>query len=125
MKNKLIVILNDNDMSIAQPVGAMSAYLAKLLSQEDFIEALVRNYAKRIIRYLPNSMKKILQKAEGHGRSFFTGGTLFEELGFYHMGPIDGHNLNHLLPILKNVKSHNDGPLDYACNQEGQGIFPC
>ena len=109
MKNKLIVILNDNDMSIAQPVGAMSAYLAKLISG-GFYRGF-RNYAKRIIRHLPNSMKKILQKVEGHGRSFFTGGTLFEELGFYYVGPIDGHNFNHLLPILKNVKSHNDGPI--------------
>ena len=123
MKNNLIVILNDNDMSIAQPVGAMSAYLAKLISG-GFYRGF-RNYAKRIIRHLPNSMKKILQKVEGHGRSFFTGGTLFEELGFYYVGPIDGHNFNHLLPILKNIKSHNDGPiLVHVVTKKGKGYSP-
>ena len=123
MKNKLIVILNDNDMSIAQPVGAMSAYLAKLISG-GFYRGF-RNYAKRIIRHLPDAMKKILQKVEGHGRSFFTGGTLFEELGFYYVGPIDGHNFNHLLPILKNVKSHNDGPiLVHVVTKKGKGYSP-
>ncbi len=123
MKNKLIVILNDNDMSIAQPVGAMSAYLAKLISG-GFYRGF-RNYAKKIIRHLPNTMKKILQKVEGHGRSFFTGGTLFEELGFYYVGPIDGHNFNHLLPILKNVKSHNDGPiLVHVVTKKGKGYSP-
>ena len=123
MKNKLIVILNDNDMSIAQPVGAMSAYLAKLISG-GFYRGF-RNYAKRIIRHLPDTMKKILQKVEGHGRSFFTGGTLFEELGFYYVGPIDGHNFNHLLPILKNVKSHNDGPiLVHVVTKKGKGYSP-
>ena len=103
MKNKLIVILNDNDMSIARPVGAMSAYLAKLISSGTY--SGFRNYAKKIIKYLPSRIKRILVKMEGHGRSFFTGGTLFEELGFYYVGPIDGHNFNHLIPILRNVKS--------------------
>ena len=123
MKNKLIVILNDNDMSIAPPVGAMSAYLAKLISGGTYRG--FRNYAKKIINYLPKGIKRILQKVEGHGRSFFTGGTLFEELGFYYVGPIDGHNFNHLLPILRNVKSHHDGPiLIHIVTKKGKGYSP-
>ncbi|MDG2187829.1 MAG: 1-deoxy-D-xylulose-5-phosphate synthase [Hyphomicrobiales bacterium] len=123
MKNKLIVILNDNDMSIAPPVGAMSAYLAKLISGGTYRG--FRNYAKKIIKYLPKGIKRILQKVEGHGRSFFTGGTLFEELGFYYVGPIDGHNFNHLLPILRNVKSHHDGPiLIHIVTKKGKGYSP-
>jgi 1-deoxy-D-xylulose-5-phosphate synthase len=123
MKNKLIVILNDNDMSIARPVGAMSAYLAKLISGGAY--SGFRNYAKKIIKYLPTRIKRILVKMEGHGRSFFTGGTLFEELGFYYVGPIDGHNFNHLIPILRNVKSHYDGPiLIHVVTKKGKGYSP-
>jgi 1-deoxy-D-xylulose-5-phosphate synthase len=123
MKNKLIVILNDNDMSIARPVGAMSAYLAKLISGGTY--SGFRNYAKKIIKYLPSRIKKILVKMEGHGRSFFTGGTLFEELGFYYVGPIDGHNFNHLIPILRNVKSNHDGPiLIHIVTKKGKGYSP-
>ena len=123
MKNKLIVILNDNDMSIARPVGAMSAYLAKLISGGTY--SGFRNYAKKIIKYLPSRIKRILVKMEGHGRSFFTGGTLFEELGFYYVGPIDGHNFNHLIPILRNVKSNHDGPiLIHIVTKKGKGYSP-
>ena len=123
MKNKLIVILNDNDMSIARPVGAMSAYLAKLISSGTY--SGFRNYAKKIIKYLPSRIKRILVKMEGHGRSFFTGGTLFEELGFYYVGPIDGHNFNHLIPILRNVKSNHDGPiLIHIVTKKGKGYSP-
>ena len=123
MKNKLIVILNDNDMSIDRPVGAMSAYLAKLISSGTY--SGFRNYAKKIIKYLPSRIKRILVKMEGHGRSFFTGGTLFEELGFYYVGPIDGHNFNHLIPILRNVKSNHDGPiLIHIVTKKGKGYSP-
>ncbi len=123
MKNKLIVIPNDNDMSIARPVGAMSAYLAKLISSGTY--SGFRNYAKKIIKYLPSRIKRILVKMEGHGRSFFTGGTLFEELGFYYVGPIDGHNFNHLIPILRNVKSNHDGPiLIHIVTKKGKGYSP-
>ena len=94
MKNKLIVILNDNDMSIAPPVGAMSAYLAKLISGG--IYRGFRNFVKKIMRYLPPPVRRGLVRFEEYGRGFFTGGTLFEEMGFYYVGPIDGHNFNHL-----------------------------
>ena len=123
MKNKLIVILNDNDMSIAPPVGAMSAYLAKLISGG--IYRGFRNFVKKIMRYLPPPVRRGLVRFEEYGRGFFTGGTLFEEMGFYYVGPIDGHNFNHLLPILKNVKSNNDGPtLIHIVTKKGKGYAP-
>ena len=123
MKNKLIVILNDNDMSIAPPVGAMSAYLAKLISGG--IYHGFRNFVKKIMRYLPPPVRRGLVRFEEYGRGFFTGGTLFEEMGFYYVGPIDGHNFNHLLPILKNVKSNNDGPtLIHVVTKKGKGYAP-
>ena len=123
MKNKLIVILNDNDMSIAPPVGAMSAYLAKLISGG--IYRGFRNFVKKIMRYLPPPVRRGLVRFEEYGRGFFTGGTLFEEMGFYYVGPIDGHNFNHLLPILKNVKSNNDGPtLIHVVTKKGKGYAP-
>ena len=123
MKNKLIVILNDNDMSIAPPVGAMSAYLAKLISG-GFYRGF-RNFVKKIMRYLPPPVRRGLVRFEEYGRGFFTGGTLFEEMGFYYVGPIDGHNFNHLLPILKNVKSNNDGPtLIHVVTKKGKGYAP-
>ena len=123
MKNKLIVILNDNDMSIAPPVGAMSAYLAKLISGG--IYRGFRNFIKKIMRYLPPPVRRGLIRFEEYGRGFFTGGTLFEEMGFYYVGPIDGHNFNHLLPILKNVKSNNDGPtLIHVVTKKGKGYAP-
>ncbi len=123
MKNKLIVILNDNDMSIAPPVGAMSAYLAKLISGG--VYRGFRNFVKKIMRYLPPPVRRSLVRFEEYGRGFFTGGTLFEEMGFYYVGPIDGHNLNHLLPILRNVKSNNDGPtLIHVVTKKGKGYAP-
>ncbi|MEC7928612.1 MAG: 1-deoxy-D-xylulose-5-phosphate synthase [Pseudomonadota bacterium] len=123
MKNKLIVILNDNDMSIAPPVGAMSAYLAKLISGG--IYRGFRNFVKKIMRYLPPPVRRGLVRFEEYGRGFFTGGTLFEEMGFYYVGPIDGHNFNHFLPILKNVKSNNDGPtLIHVVTKKGKGYAP-
>ena len=123
MKNKLIVILNDNDMSIAPPVGAMSAYLAKLISGG--IYRGFRNFVKKTMRYLPPPVRRGLVRFEEYGRGFFTGGTLFEEMGFYYVGPIDGHNFNHLLPILKNVKSNNDGPtLIHVVTKKGKGYAP-
>ena len=123
MKNKLIVILNDNDMSIAPPVGAMSAYLAKLISGG--VYRGFRNFVKKIMRYLPPPVRRGLVRFEEYGRGFFTGGTLFEEMGFYYVGPIDGHNLNHLLPILRNVKSNNDGPtLIHVVTKKGKGYAP-
>ncbi len=123
MKNKLIVILNDNDMSIAPPVGAMSAYLAKLISGG--VYRGFRSFVKKIMRYLPPPVRRGLVRFEEYGRGFFTGGTLFEEMGFYYVGPIDGHNFNHLLPILKNVKSNNDGPtLIHVVTKKGKGYAP-
>jgi 1-deoxy-D-xylulose-5-phosphate synthase len=101
MNNRLIVILNDNDMSIAPPVGAMSAYLAKLISGGAYTG--IRRYVKKIISHLPKRIRQSISKVEEYSRGFFTGGTLFEELGFYYVGPIDGHNFKHLLPILRNV----------------------
>src|SRR5277367_3051292 len=102
LQSRLIVILNDNDMSIAPPVGAMSAYLARLASSRTYLT--LRGVAKQIGRRLPRFLYEKAKQGEEYGRGLFTGGTLFEELGFYYVGPIDGHNLEHLLPILKNVR---------------------
>ena len=110
MKYPLIVILNDNDMSIAPPVGAMSAYLSKLISSGPYRG--LRNVASQLAKKFPKKIANTAKKAEEYARGFFTGGTLFEELGFYYIGPIDGHNLNHLLPILKNARDHSKkGPV--------------
>ena len=103
--SRLIVILNDNDMSIAPPVGALSAYLARLASSRTWL--ILRDHAKQLAKHLPGFMYKGAQAGRGiRPRHRLGGGTLFEELGFYYVGPIDGHNLDHLLPILKNVKRH-------------------
>ena len=123
MNNRLIVILNDNDMSIAPPVGAMSAYLAKLISGGAYTG--IRRYVKKLISHLPKRIRQSISKAEEYSRGFFTGGTLFEELGFYYVGPIDGHNFKHLLPILKNVKNSKEGPiLLHIVTQKGKGYEP-
>ena len=98
MHNKLIVILNDNDMSIAPPVGALSAYLSRLISSKPYRS--LRDIGLHMSEKFPRPMKKAAQRAEEYARGMVTGGTLFEELGFYYVGPIDGHNLDHLLPIL-------------------------
>ncbi|WP_346910409.1 1-deoxy-D-xylulose-5-phosphate synthase [uncultured Roseibium sp.] len=121
--SRLIVILNDNDMSIAPPVGAMSAYLAKLVSGPTYQS--LRDAAKHIAKNLPKPLQEKAARAEEYARGFWTGGTLFEELGFYYVGPVDGHNLEHLLPILKNVRDTHHGPvLIHAVTQKGKGYPP-
>lgn len=105
MKSKLIVILNDNDMSIAPPVGAMSAYLSRLLSSRPYVN--LRQMAAQVAKRLPAPMERAARLAEEYARGLLTGGTLFEELGFYYVGPIDGHNLDHLLPVLRHLRDSN------------------
>ena len=120
---RLIVILNDNDMSIAPPVGAMSAYLARLVSGRTYLT--LRETAKQLTARLPKTWDRAITRAVEHARTYFTGGTLFEEMGFYYVGPIDGHNLDHLLPILKNVKATKDGPiLVHVVTEKGKGYEP-
>jgi len=124
LNSRLIVILNDNDMSIAPPVGAMSAYLARLLSSRSYMG--LRDVAKGIFRHTPTRLERTVQRAEEYMRGLATGGTLFEELGFYYVGPIDGHNLDHLLPTLKNVRdaSHTGPVLLHVVTQKGKGYPP-
>ncbi|HZU89275.1 MAG TPA: 1-deoxy-D-xylulose-5-phosphate synthase [Stellaceae bacterium] len=124
MDSRLIVILNDNDMSIAPAVGAMSAYLSRLLSSKSFLS--LRNIAKEVVRHFPKPLEDAARRAEELARGFVTGGTLFEELGFYYVGPIDGHNLDHLLPVLKNVRdSREPGPVLVHCvTHKGHGYPP-
>jgi 1-deoxy-D-xylulose-5-phosphate synthase len=123
MNSRLIVILNDNDMSIAPPVGAMSAYLARLASGRTYRK--LRESAKQLARSLPKFFYDKARKTEEFSRSFWTGGTLFEELGFYYVGPIDGHNLDHLLPVLRNVRDSETGPiLVHVVTQKGKGYAP-
>ena len=120
---KFIVILNDNDMSIAPPVGAMSAYLARASSGKVYQN--VRRISKQVLKRLPAPLFEKLARAEEYGRGMVTGGTLFEELGFYYVGPIDGHNLDHLVPILENVRDMQDGPvLVHVVTQKGKGYAP-
>jgi 1-deoxy-D-xylulose-5-phosphate synthase len=115
---QLIVILNDNDMSIAPPVGGMSAYLAGLVSGGAYQR--VRKLGKDIAEHLPRPLKVMARKAEEYARGMATGGTFFEELGFYYVGPIDGHNLDHLVPVLKNVSQIKDRPvLVHVVTQKG------
>lgn len=123
MDARLIVILNDNDMSIAPPTGAMSAYLARLVSGPTYRG--LRDAAKQVSQILPEFFKDKARKTEEFARGFWTGGTLFEELGFYYVGPIDGHNLDHLLPVLKNVRDAESGPiLIHVVTQKGKGYAP-
>ena len=123
MGSRLIVILNDNDMSIAPPTGAMSAYLARLVTSHTYRS--IRDVAKQLARHLPKFLYEKVERTEEYGRGFFTGGTLFEELGFYYVGPIDGHNLDHLLPILKNVRDMHGGPvLVHVVTRKGKGYPP-
>ncbi|MGU3574679.1 1-deoxy-D-xylulose-5-phosphate synthase [Brucellaceae bacterium C25G] len=120
---RLIVILNDNDMSIAPPTGAMSAYLARLVSGRTYRS--LRENAKQLAKKLPKFLQDKARKSEEYARAFWTGGSLFEELGFYYVGPIDGHNLEHLLPVLKNVRDMQDGPvLIHVVTQKGKGYAP-
>jgi 1-deoxy-D-xylulose-5-phosphate synthase len=123
MHSRLIVILNDNDMSIAPPTGAMSSYLARLVSGGTYRG--LRETAKQLARKLPKFLYEKAARAEEFARGFWTGGTLFEELGFYYVGPIDGHNLDHLLPILRNVRDTGNGPiLVHVVTQKGKGYAP-
>ena len=120
---RLIVILNDNDMSIAPPVGAMSAYLARLGSGRTYLK--LRDVGKQLTRHLPKPLDRAITRAVEHARGYVTGGTLFEELGFYYVGPIDGHNLDHLLPVLRNVRDAEIGPiLVHVVTQKGKGYAP-
>jgi 1-deoxy-D-xylulose-5-phosphate synthase len=120
---QLIVVLNDNDMSIAPPVGGMSAYLARLVSGG--LYQSVRKLGKAVAEILPRPMREAARKAEEYARGMATGGTLFEEMGFYYVGPIDGHNLDHLVPILKNVREIDDKPvLVHVVTQKGKGYGP-
>jgi 1-deoxy-D-xylulose-5-phosphate synthase len=120
---KLIVILNDNDMSIAPPVGGMSAYLAGLVSGGAYRS--VRRLGRDIAEHLPRPLRVMAKKAEEYARGMATGGTFFEELGFYYVGPIDGHNLDHLVPVLKNVQGITERPvLVHVVTQKGHGYKP-
>ncbi|MCA3644334.1 MAG: 1-deoxy-D-xylulose-5-phosphate synthase [Methylobacterium sp.] len=123
LHSRLIVILNDNDMSIAPPVGAMSAYLARLVSGRAYRS--LRETAKQLAKRLPKFFYDKARKTEEFSRGFWTGGTMFEELGFYYVGPIDGHNLDHLLPVLTNVRDQDIGPvLIHVVTQKGKGYAP-
>ncbi|NDW05842.1 1-deoxy-D-xylulose-5-phosphate synthase [Jiella pacifica] len=120
---RLIVILNDNDMSIAPPTGAMSSYLARLVSGKTYRS--LRDRAKSFSKHLPAPFREGARRTEEYTRAFFTGGTLFEELGFYYVGPIDGHDLDHLLPVLKNVRDSESGPiLVHVVTKKGKGYAP-
>ncbi len=121
--NRLVVILNDNDMSIAPPVGGLSAYLARLVSSRPFLR--VRELAKRVSRRLPEPLHRAAKKTDEFARGMAMGGTLFEELGFYYVGPVDGHNLEQLIPILENVRDAAEGPcLIHVVTQKGKGYAP-
>jgi len=124
MKLPLIVILNDNDMSIAPPVGAMSAYLSKLISSSSYRS--LREVASQVAKRLPRPLANTAKKAEEYARGIVTGGTLFEELGFYYIGPIDGHNLEHLIPVLNNIRDKQEqGPvLVHVVTHKGHGYTP-
>jgi len=124
MDSRMIVILNDNDMSIAPPVGAMSAYLSRLISSKSYRS--LRNFAREITKKLPQRMEDMARRAEEYARGMVTGGTLFEELGFFYVGPVDGHNLDHLLPVLKNLRDDElPGPvLLHVVTQKGYGYEP-
>ena len=121
--NRLVVILNDNDMSIAPPVGGLSAYLARLASSKEFLG--LRDLAKRVAKRLPRPLATSLKKTDEFARGMAMGGTLFEELGFYYVGPVDGHNLDQLIPVLENVRDADKGPiLVHVVTQKGKGYAP-
>jgi 1-deoxy-D-xylulose-5-phosphate synthase len=123
-QTRLVVILNDNDMSIAPPVGAMSSYLSRLISSRSFLS--LRELAHKMVKRFPRPIERTAKRAEEYARGILTGGTLFEELGFYYVGPIDGHNIDHLLPILRNVRDADEtGPiLVHVITQKGKGYEP-
>ena len=123
MNSRLIVILNDNDMSIAPPVGALSGYLARLVSGRTYRS--VHHTVKRVAKLLPPFLEQRAVAIEEYARGLVTGGTLFDELGFFYVGPIDGHNIDHLLPVLKNVRDAKDGPfLVHVVTKKGKGYEP-
>jgi 1-deoxy-D-xylulose-5-phosphate synthase len=123
MDSRLIVILNDNDMSIAPPVGALSGYLARLISGRTYTS--LREIGMQLAHKMPKGLEKKALRVEEYARGFLTGGTMFEELGFYYVGPIDGHNLDHLIPVLKNVRDAKKGPiLVHVVTQKGKGYEP-
>jgi 1-deoxy-D-xylulose-5-phosphate synthase len=121
--SRMIVILNDNDMSIAPPSGALSAYLARLATGKTYAD--LRGLAKKLTSYLGKRTDRTIKRAVEHARGFVTGGTMFEELGFYHIGPIDGHDFNHLVPVLRNVRDNAKGPvLIHVVTKKGKGYAP-
>src|SRR5690606_22667426 len=123
MDSRLIVILNDNNMSIAPPVGALSAHLARLISSNAYRQ--VRGRLKQFADKMPPSWQRKAARAEEFTRNFWTGGTLFEELGFYYVGPVDGHNFDHLLPVLRNIRDAEEGPiLVHVVTKKGKGYVP-
>jgi 1-deoxy-D-xylulose-5-phosphate synthase len=124
LKSRLIIILNDNDMSIAPPVGAMSAYLSRLLSSKPYLT--LRQAMKQIASHFPKTLEEAARKAEEYTRGMVTGGTLFEELGIYYVGPIDGHRIEHLVPVLKNVRAAEAGGpiMIHVVTQKGKGYAP-
>ena len=123
LHSRMIVVLNDNDMSIAPPTGAMSAYLARLVTGRTY--QTMREAGKQLAALLPRTLYEKARRTEEFARGFFTGGTLFEELGFYYVGPIDGHNLDHLLPVLRNVRDKHKGPvLLHVVTKKGKGYPP-
>lgn len=118
--NRLVAILNDNDMSIAPPVGGLSGYLARLISSREFLG--LRDIAKKVAKRLPKRLQTTAKKADEYTRGMVTGGTLFEELGFYYVGPIDGHDMDHLIPVLENVRDAAEGPcLIHVVTRKGKG----
>jgi 1-deoxy-D-xylulose-5-phosphate synthase len=123
-RGRMLVILNDNDMSIAPPVGAMSAYLSRLMSSRSFLN--LRDLAARMAKHFPRGLERTARRAEEYARGILTGGTLFEEMGFYYVGPIDGHNLDHLLPVLRNLREAEEaGPiLLHVITKKGHGYAP-
>ncbi|MBI1274804.1 1-deoxy-D-xylulose-5-phosphate synthase [bacterium] len=122
--SRLIVILNDNDMSIAPPTGAMSAYLARLVSSKPYLH--LRDIGKHLVSKMPQPLARLARKAEHYARGMAMGGTMFEEMGFYYVGPVDGHNLDHLLPVLKNIRDQKEsGPvLVHVVTRKGHGYAP-
>lgn len=124
MRSRLIVVLNDNDMSIAPPVGAMSAYLSRLISSRPFLS--LREMMAKLARRFPAPLERAARRADEYARGLLTGGTLFEELGFYYVGPVDGHNMDHLLPLLRNLRDAEDGApiLLHVVTQKGKGYAP-
>lgn len=123
-RSRMLVILNDNDMSIAPPVGAMSAYLSRLISSRGYRS--IRGFLRDVTQKMPRPLKEAARKTEEYARGMVTGGTMFEELGFYYIGPVDGHNLDHLLPVLRNIRDaeENRPVLLHVVTQKGKGYAP-